>query len=169
MGLRRTSTRVTPVLPPMNQIQAIIAGAACILNLVFLRETRSDILLLRRAQSLTKQTGQKHVPRGYDSDKGGWRLIAVSCLRPIRESPRYTWDIRAGNVAYNPEYLFTEPIVSALSTWIGFAWAMIFLGGTSVGLVFKQYGWNQGQLGMAQLYVCLFMFGFSSSLRGFLL
>ena len=51
------------------------------------------------------------------------------------------------------EFLFTETIVSALSIWIGFAWAMVFLSGTSVMLVFQQYGWNQGQLGMMQLYV----------------
>jgi hypothetical protein len=49
------------------------------------------------------------------------------------------------------EFLLTEPIVAALSSWIGFAWAMIFLGGTSVSLVFSQYGWSRGQLGMAQL------------------
>jgi hypothetical protein len=49
------------------------------------------------------------------------------------------------------EFLVTEPIVTALSAWIGFAWAMIFLGGTSVMLVFQQYGWNQGLLGAAQL------------------
>lgn len=45
----------------------------------------------------------------------------------------------------------TEPIVSALSIWIAFAWAMVFLSGTSVMLVFQQYGWSTGQLGLAQL------------------
>ena len=48
------------------------------------------------------------------------------------------------------EYLLTEPIVLALSAWIGFAWACIFLGGTSVLLVFKQYGFDDGQAGLIQ-------------------
>jgi hypothetical protein len=40
--------------------------------------------------------------------------------------------------------------VTALSAWIGFAWACIFLGGTSVILVFEQYGFNAGALGSMQ-------------------
>lgn len=49
------------------------------------------------------------------------------------------------------EYLVTEPIVAALSTWIAFAWACVFLGGTSYILVFSQYGWNVGQASSVQL------------------
>jgi hypothetical protein len=48
------------------------------------------------------------------------------------------------------DFLLTEPIVTALSAWIGFAWACIFLGGTSVILVFEQYGFNAGELGSMQ-------------------
>lgn len=51
----------------------------------------------------------------------------------------------------NAEFLLTEPIVTALSTWIGFAWACLFLGLTSVGLVFRGYGFNDGQAGTMQL------------------
>lgn len=39
----------------------------------------------------------------------------------------------------------------ALSIWIGFAWACVFLGGTSVSLVFSQYGWSWGAIGAAQM------------------
>lgn len=47
-------------------------------------------------------------------------------------------------------FLVTEPIVTALSLWIGFAWTCVFLGGTSLLLVFGQYGFNYGQLGSFQ-------------------
>ena len=50
------------------------------------------------------------------------------------------------------EYLFTEPIVLALSSWIGFAWAIIFLGGTSELLVFREYGFSDGEAGSVQSY-----------------
>ncbi|KAK1922845.1 major facilitator superfamily domain-containing protein [Papiliotrema laurentii] len=112
-------------------IQGIAAGATCVLNVLFVRETRIDNLLEKRARELTKKTGIKHVCRGAASKKQGFEVLATSCLRPLK-------------------FLVTEPIVSALTTWIAFAWAMIFLGGTSVSLVFAQYGWNTGQRGSAQ-------------------
>lgn len=48
------------------------------------------------------------------------------------------------------EYLVTEPIVSALSAWIGFAWACIFLSQSSILLVFESYGFNAAQAGSFQ-------------------
>lgn len=43
-----------------------------------------------------------------------------------------------------------EPIVTFLSVWVGFAWAVIFLGGTATMLVFEQYGFGPGQTGSTQ-------------------
>jgi hypothetical protein len=51
------------------------------------------------------------------------------------------------------EYLFTEPIVTVLSLWIGFAWAVIYLGGTATMLVFRQYGFSDGLTGSIQAYI----------------
>lgn len=119
---------------------------ACILNLLFLRETRSDILLSRRAARLTKETGVLHVCRGYDTKKTGLRVIAISCLRPMSTS-----NLSHPVLGLMEGFLVTEPIVSALSIWIAFAWAMVFLSGTSVMLVFQQYEWSTGQLGLAQV------------------
>lgn len=45
------------------------------------------------------------------------------------------------------ELLVTEPIVSVLSLWIGFAWGVIFLGGPATILVFAQYGFSPGEKG----------------------
>lgn len=36
-------------------------------------------------------------------------------------------------------YLTTEPIVIALSLWVGFAWGVIFLFASSVFVVFESY------------------------------
>lgn len=47
----------------------------------------------------------------------------------------------------------TEPIVAVMSAWIGFAWSCVFLGGTSISLVFHEYGWSSGPIGTVQLYV----------------
>ncbi|KAK8843471.1 hypothetical protein IAR55_007128 [Kwoniella newhampshirensis] len=107
-------------------IQGIVAVISVILNAIVLRETRSDVLLSRRAKNLTKKTGIKHVCAA-DLQKTDFMVVMrVSLVRPL-------------------QYLFTEPIVSALSAWIGFAWACIFLGGSSIVLVFESYGFNVAQ------------------------
>jgi hypothetical protein len=65
------------------QIQGIAAGATCVLNVLFVRETRIDNLLEKRARELTKKTGIKHVCRGAASKKQGFEVLATSCLRPL--------------------------------------------------------------------------------------
>lgn len=42
-------------------------------------------------------------------------------------------------------YLATEPIVLAISLWIGAAWATLFLFVNSAGLIFAQYGFDIGE------------------------
>ncbi|ORY29132.1 major facilitator superfamily domain-containing protein [Naematelia encephala] len=119
-------------------VQGIAAVVSCGLNALILRETRGDVLLARRAKALTKETGSKHICVADLQKQSFITLMRVSLIRPL-------------------EYLVTEPIVSAISTWIGFAWAIIFLGGTSVQLVFRAYGFSIGQAGTVQ--VCVFLGG----------
>lgn len=52
-------------------------------------------------------------------------------------------------------YLFTEPIVTAISLWIGFAWGVVFLGTSSTLLVFSQYGWSWGMTGVMQVTMAI--------------
>nr|XP_031862231.1 uncharacterized protein CI109_002196 [Kwoniella shandongensis]KAA5529303.1 hypothetical protein CI109_002196 [Kwoniella shandongensis] len=107
-------------------IQGLAALVSVILNAIVLRETRSDVLLSRRAKMLTKKTGIKHLCAA-DLQKTDFKIVMrVSLIRPL-------------------QYLCTEPIVTALSAWIGFAWACIFLGGSSIILVFESYGFNVAQ------------------------
>lgn len=60
--------------------------------------------------------------------------------------------------------MLTEPIVTAICLWIGFNWSCIYLGMSSTLLVFGQYGWNPGWLGMIQLTTIIGgLLGFASS------
>lgn len=43
----------------------------------------------------------------------------------------------------------------ALTLWIGFAWGIIFLGGTSTILVFQQYGFSPGEAGSIQSCIAI--------------
>lgn len=60
---------------------------------------------------------------------------------------------RGVSVTDEAVYLATEPIVTALAVWIGFAWSCLFLSAASTLLVFGQYGWSTGQLGSIQAQV----------------
>lgn len=117
-------------------IMAFMAGFSCLLNALLFCETRADVLLSRKAAALSKSTGTKHVTDLSDSKPDIKQMIRISLFRPL-------------------EFLFTEPIVTAISLWIGFAWGCVFLGGTSVTLTFEQYGWSRGQLGTAQVVVII--------------
>lgn len=113
------------------------------MNAAILRETRADKILSRRAKRLTKCTGVLHLCRADMQHKDKLSLLRATAIRPLRT-------LYAGNRANMGEYLCTEPIVTALSVWIGFAWAVIYLGGTATMLVFRQYGFSDGQTGSIQ-------------------
>jgi uncharacterized membrane protein len=70
-----------------------------------------------------------------------------------RSTFRYVITMPTESVTDSIVYLATEPIVTALAVWIGFAWSCLFLSAASTLLVFRQYGWNVGQLGSIQAYV----------------
>lgn len=138
-------------------LQAIFAGISVLLNIVVLRETRADVLLARKARRLTRITGVKHITPEELQKKSFLQLIRVSAIRPLRTS---------AHSLLIAEYLFVEPIVSAMSLWIGFAWGCIFLGTSSVLLVFRQYGWSSGLTGTSE--TCMFIgavFGFVSNIH----
>ncbi|WRT68828.1 uncharacterized protein IL334_005808 [Kwoniella shivajii] len=107
-------------------IQTIAAGLSVILNLVFLKETRADVLLSRRAKRLTEKTGKKHMCAADLQKSSLFSVMRISLVRPF-------------------QYLATEPIVTALSAWIGFAWSVVFIFQSSVILVFESYGFNPAQ------------------------
>lgn len=104
---------------------------------------------------MEKETGRPHYVLGADNAEGFWEATKISCSRPLK-------------------YLFTEPIVMAISIWIGFAWGMVFLfvrtptalqgtkfnvGALQVGAiahVFQDtYGFSQGQAGT--VLICGFL------------
>ncbi|KAL1410759.1 hypothetical protein Q8F55_001701 [Vanrija albida] len=113
-------------------VQGVAAGVSVLVNVLCLRETRADVILAKRAARLTKETGVKHVARTFGPKKGMVEMLSLTAIRPLK-------------------YLVTEPIVAALTLWIGFIWGCIFLGASSTLLVFAQYGWSPGLLGLTLL------------------
>ncbi|GAA5848440.1 hypothetical protein JCM8547_004514 [Rhodosporidiobolus lusitaniae] len=110
-------------------VQMISNGVVFLLVLFFFPEPRADVILGKRAKRLQQETGRPHFVEGADHFEGWFDALKISCSRPLL-------------------YLFTEPIVAALSLWVGLAWGSVFLLIGSVAHVMEEtYGFSQGQAG----------------------
>ncbi|KAF8320058.1 drug transporter [Clavulina sp. PMI_390] len=95
-------------------------------------ETRGTILLAHRAKQLREKTGDLRYRTPYPPPNLR-QLIWLSTTRSIY-------------------FLFTEPIVTSFSLWIGFAWGLVYVLLDSIGIVFKElYGFNSWQIGLVFL------------------
>ncbi|GAA5822963.1 hypothetical protein JCM11251_004438 [Rhodosporidiobolus azoricus] len=89
-------------------VQIISHAVVTVLCIFAFPEPRGDVILAKRCKRLTQETGKPHYVEGGEHFEGWGEALKVSCLRPLN-------------------YLFTEPIVTALSLYAGFAWGMVFL------------------------------------------
>lgn len=113
-------------------IQALACVVSIVLNFAFMVETRAEAIAARKAKRLTKQTGKLHVAEHQLAARSLLDMARSAVLRPL-------------------QFLCTEPIVTAMSLWIGFAWSCIYLGSSATLAVFSQYGWNSGVTGLSLL------------------
>ncbi|KAI1335686.1 MFS general substrate transporter [Xylariaceae sp. FL0016] len=115
-------------------IQLIFGGAVQILHLLTVPETRTTIMMNRIAKKRRK-TGQDPNVYGPDEITPFFKRFTVKELI-------YTW--------LRPFRMFlTEPIVLVLSLLSGFSDALIFMQIQSFALVYKGWGFNPWQIGLA--------------------
>ncbi|KAF8621893.1 hypothetical protein AX15_007445 [Amanita polypyramis BW_CC] len=102
----------------------------------FMKETRSEVLLVPLAKEVRKKTGDNRYRARAEDKRGSLpALIITSCTRPVY-------------------LLFTEPVVMAFSLWIGFSWGVTFSFLSVIVLVFQDlYDFNIGDAGT--MYVSL--------------
>ncbi|KAK7458023.1 hypothetical protein VKT23_009931 [Stygiomarasmius scandens] len=86
-----------------------IAGAICVvLTITICQETRSGVMLARKARKLRVQTGDPRYRSKAEEERGSMmNLVWISSTRPII-------------------LLLTEPTVMAFSLWIAFAWGIMY-------------------------------------------
>ncbi|KWU46452.1 MFS general substrate transporter [Rhodotorula sp. JG-1b] len=110
-------------------VQLCSNAVVFVLCLFLFPEPRADVILAKRCAKLQKETGKPHYVDGADHFEGWAHALRVSCSRPL-------------------QYLFTEPIILALSLYAGLAWACVFLFVGAIAHVFEvTYGFSQGQAG----------------------
>lgn len=83
MGVRRKCKELREQYRTHEQYQGILGAGSIILNILFLRETREDVLLSRRAKRLTKQTGRKHICASDLQTRSFFTTLRVSLVRPF--------------------------------------------------------------------------------------
>ncbi|KAJ8581108.1 MFS general substrate transporter [Rhizopogon salebrosus TDB-379] len=90
-------------------VQVIVCGAYFISVLLFMRETRSTVILTRMARLVRKDTGEgRYRARAEENKPSLASTIAISCTRPFY-------------------LLLTEPTVQSFSLWVSFVWGVLYV------------------------------------------
>lgn len=88
----------------IQYVQIAMIGAECVALTFFTQETRGSYILSKRAARLRKETGDERYRCRADAERASVGvLVRQSLSRPI-------------------VFLITEPIVTVLALWFGFAW-----------------------------------------------
>ncbi|KAI8985777.1 MFS general substrate transporter [Trametes punicea] len=129
-------------------IHVIWTGIFVVAVPIFMKETRSGVLLTRLAKKIRKETGNHHYRARVEDERASLRtLIYISCTRPVY-------------------LLLTEPVVAAFSVsptayehtfraltislqlWVGFAWGILYVLVESIAPAFRTiHHFNIGQTG----------------------
>ncbi|KAL1957864.1 hypothetical protein VTO42DRAFT_5429 [Malbranchea cinnamomea] len=112
---------------------SILAGAVVLNTLIFMRESYHPIILQRKTNRLIKETGNTNLRSRLASDKTPRDLFAASIVRPCK-------------------MLLFSPIVLLMSVYTAIVYGYLYLLFTTISGVFmNQYGFSQGNVGLAFL------------------
>jgi len=96
-----------------------------------MKETRSTVLLSRKAARLRRERGDARYQTHHDAERGSFgEMMRVALGRPLK-------------------ILCREPVVIAFSVWIAFAWGVLYMCLGSLVIVFEGvYGFGVGTTGL---------------------
>ncbi|KAJ3504065.1 hypothetical protein NLJ89_g8135 [Agrocybe chaxingu] len=114
-------------------IHVIAAGVYFLFFVSAVKETRISVILRKEAKTRGHTSEESGSLAQSDVQKSLREMLYLSCTRPI-------------------VLLLTEPIVFAISLWIGFAWGVYYCMIGSIPGVFRTlHRFNQGQVGSVYL------------------
>lgn len=116
-------------------IQIIYNAALIPLFFLIMKETRTDVILARRAAKIRKTTGKPVYAESELTKQSTLTLLALSFHRPA-------------------QMLTTEPVVIFFTLWVSFAWGILFMFFSSVVQTFQaSYGFGTMSTGLVQLAI----------------
>lgn len=117
-------------------LQLITIGTATTIIFFLFQETRSNVLLRRRCIALNNM--QFKTPDG----------TPVSFCPSVEENLHVDISMIWRSLAFPLRLLVTESILFWFSLWVSFAWAILYMQFSSIGLVFRGvYGFDNTQVG----------------------
>lgn len=138
-------------------VQAIMGGAMCII-LLFVAETRSTVILRRKAKLLNsyqerlEATGYEYSLPAVGQRKGSQDEDFTPVSQRIRwfvpkDEERASFKQLMQVSLVRPfRFLFTEPVVFFFSLWIAFSWAVLYSFISALPMVFQEkYRYNLSQ------------------------
>ncbi|KZZ94456.1 MFS multidrug transporter [Ascosphaera apis ARSEF 7405] len=145
-------------------MQSICDGAFLVYGLFFLKESRADALLRRKAKALNswydklEDAGCIGVKVPVDPEKpfAGYKTVRIRWRCKSDEQRQGLLQMICMSF-YRPfHFLFTEPVVFFFSLWISFAWGILFLTFSAIPLVFgNRYGFDLEQKGAVASTMCV--------------
>nr|GAT51382.1 predicted protein [Mycena chlorophos] len=91
----------------IQYIHMILSGLCTLLIIFTMQETRSSVLLSRRAEKIRRETGDKrYIACGEERSLS--TMVYISCTRPIY-------------------LLLKEPVVASFSVWFSFVWGVYYI------------------------------------------
>jgi multidrug resistance protein len=117
-------------------IQLIAIGITTAALFFLFKETRSNVLLRRKCFALNTAP--------FKTSTGTVVTFAPATEEFLNIEISMIWR----SFAFPLRLLSTEPIVFCLSLWVSFAWAIMYMQFSSIGLVFRNvYGFDNAQVG----------------------
>ncbi|KAF4987249.1 hypothetical protein FDECE_15520 [Fusarium decemcellulare] len=117
-------------------LQLIAIGTNTAILFLFFGETRSNVLLRRLCKQLNEMR--------YETADG----VGVHFSPLMGEVLHLDIGIIWRSFAFPLRLLFTESVVFWFSIWVAFAWAILYMQFSSIGLVFRSvYGFNSMEVG----------------------
>lgn len=117
-------------------LQLIMIGLVTLAILLFFKETRGNVLLHRKCDALTKLSASTNASSPLTFQPQGDQMPSISV--------QVIWR----SFAFPMRLLGTESVVFWFSVWASFAWAILYMQFSSIGIVFRDvYGFSNTQVG----------------------
>ncbi|CAH0043350.1 unnamed protein product [Clonostachys solani] len=117
-------------------LQAIAVGSTSLIIFLFFKETRSNVVLRRKCMRMNRLI--------LESSSSPYLLE----FQPASEERKFDISIIWRSFAFPLRLLVTESVVFWFSAWVSFAWAILYMQFSSIGIVFRDvYDFSNTQVG----------------------
>lgn len=122
-------------------VQLMAIGATTLAILALFQETRSNVVLSRKCDALNKMAETHGPPPGSPP-------VARVQFQPQTTERKLDISVIYRSFAFPMRLLMSEPVVFCFSLWASFAWAILYMQFSSIGIVFQDvYNFSNTQVG----------------------